>query len=117
MSFNELVSIHSLQLRREKYSMPLRVGIKTQVSIHSLQLRREKLSNNSTKPTKKFSFNPLSSITKREISSSLNSSPSSLFQSTLFNYEERNPVRLLRIHYQRCFNPLSSITKREINKF
>ena len=109
------------------------------VSIHSLHLRREKLiiSGNPTLNLK--CFNPLSSFTKREISATKRVTlVISLFQSTLFIYEERNFVNkhlypraikfqstlfiyeerntgCFRLHPSRQgFNPLSSFTKREI---
>ena len=85
-----LVSIHSLQLRREKSGECYTVQYYAKVSIHSLQLRREKYLQLLERTKDNFGFNPLSSITKREISGGFLYIETSRFQSTLFNYEERN---------------------------
>ena len=89
--FHFRVSIHSLQLRREKFWRRRVCCLFMQVSIHSLQLRREKYSGKVNILIGRIGFNPLSSIKKREIND-CNASYKCLL----------------------CFNPLSSIKKREI---
>ena len=84
------------------------------VSIHSLQLRREK----SFRICQIFfyicCFNPLSSITKREIRGLRKLKHQlSKFQSTLFNYEERNNKTLSEIAKSICVSIHSLQLRRE----
>ncbi len=80
-----IVSIHSLQLRREKLDINIEKGDNEKVSIHSLQLRREKFKVQD--PYKLFDFVSIHSLQLRrekyKLAGLINSERQ--FQSTLFN--------------------------------